>query len=273
MTNDPAALRCAIFLDLDNLLSGLRDGAGPEYALRFAENPADWLEPLLAGQPRRALLRRCYMNPAGYLEDHTGNRVRFGEFRHALLAAGFEVVDCPRVTRLKNAADVRITLDVMDAVAAPVRYDEFILLSTDADFVPLLLRLRALDRRTRLVAHPKLGGIVRGAADEVIGLDTVADWLGWVPGAADARPDAEDAFGDDEAEDVLAVVRDIMAEAQGPVHLPHLGQMVRARTGQTLRGSEFGGHGTLEDMLAALGLLREEGPGGGWVKRPDQVNL
>jgi uncharacterized LabA/DUF88 family protein len=258
-------LKSALFLDLDNLLSGLRDGAGPETALRFAENPAAWLDRLSEG--RRFLLRRCYMNPAGYLEDG-GQRVRFAEFRWAFMSAGFEVVDCPRLTRLKNAADVRIALDAMDALAAPARYDEFTLLSTDADFVPLLLRLRAADRRTRLVAHPEVGRIVRAAADDVIGLDEVASWLGWRPGQAE-----EDRSGFGEEDDLMQVVRDIMAEAQEPMHLPHLGQLVRARTGQTLRGSDFAGHGSLDAMLAALGLEREDGPGGGYVKRPDQAIL
>ena len=80
-------LRSAIFLDFDNLISGLRDGAGPEVALRFADQPEVWLERLLGDRPRRALLRRCYMNPAGTLEDGEGSRVRFSEFRWSFMAA------------------------------------------------------------------------------------------------------------------------------------------------------------------------------------------
>ncbi|MBS7812547.1 NYN domain-containing protein [Roseococcus pinisoli] len=257
-------LRSAIFLDFDNLVSGLREGAGSEAALRFAQQPELWLERLLADRPRRALIRRCYMNPAGML-DHDGSRFRYADFRWAFMASGFDVVDCPKLTRLKNAADVRIALDAMEAMLSPTHLDEFTLLSTDSDFVPLLLRLRAADRRTRLVAHPEVGRIVRSAADEVIGLDVLAGWLGW-----QASPEPGEAFGETTATDLLGVVRDIMMEAQDPVHVPHLGQMVRDRTGWTLRGSDFAGHGTLDALLkAAGGFIRQDGPGGGHVLRPE----
>ena len=260
-------LRSAIFLDFDNLLSGLRDGAGAEYALRFAEQPEIWLERLLNDRPRRALMRRCYMNPAGALDDGSGSRVRYSEFRWAFMAAGFEVMDCPKLTRLKNAADVRIALDAMEAMLSPnTRYDEFILLSTDSDFVPLLQRLRAADRRTLLVAHPEVGRVVRAAADEVIQLDMLASWLGWKP-PREPGP----AFGTEI--DLLPIVRDIMQEAEGPVHVPHLGKMVRDRTGVSLRDSGFAGLGSLDAMLAAAGgFIRQEGPGGGHVLRAEWLD-
>ncbi|WP_421993950.1 NYN domain-containing protein [Roseococcus sp.] len=258
-------LRTAIFLDFDNLVSGLRDGAGSEVALRFAQQPEIWLERLLEDRPRRALLRRCYMNPAGVLDDEAGSRFRYGEFRWAFMAAGFEVIDCPRLTRLKNAADLRIALDAFETMLGAAPCDEFMLLSTDSDFVPLLVRLRAADRRTRLVAHPEVGRIVRAAADEIIGLDVLAGWLGW-----QASPEPGEAFGAASPADLLAVVRDIMTEAQDPVHVPHLGQMVRNRTGQTLRGSDFAGYGSLDALLtAAGGFIRRDGPGGGHVLRPE----
>lgn len=262
MTDEP--LRTAIYVDFDNVVSGLREGAGPEWALRFAESPETWLAWLMEGAPRRALIRRCYMNPAGWLESDAGERRYFSGFRHAFQAAGFEVVDCPRLTRMKNAADLRIALDIMDALANPhVRIGEFALLSSDSDFVPLLLRLRAADRLTRLVAHPDLGRVVRAAADEVLGLDTLAGVLGWR-----AAPEAP--FGHVEPEEILAVVRDAMAEAQEPMHLPTLGKIVLERTGQTLRGSDYAGFGSMEAMLeAAGGFLRQEGPGGGYVLRPE----
>ena len=260
MADADPALRCAIFVDFDNMVSALREGAGPEVARRFAEAPEQWLGWLGQGQPRRMLLRRCYMNPAGYLEDADGVRRYFSAFRHAFMAAGFEVVDCPRLTRLKNAADLRIALDVMDALHSPMaRIDEFTLLSSDADFVPLLLRLRAADRATRLVAHPDVGRVVRGAADEVVGVDMLAEALGW------QRP-----LADPEGEAVTEAVRAAMQAAGGPVHLPDLGQVVLERTGLTLRGSDYAGHGSLDALLeAAGGYVRQDGPGGGYVLRPE----
>jgi hypothetical protein len=258
------ALRTAIFLDFDNVLSGLREGAGVEVARRFAEAPEDWLGWLMQGTSRRALVRRCYMNPAGYLEEADGLRRYFSSFRFAFQAAGFEVVDCPRLTRMKNGADLRIALDVMDALQSPLaRIDEFTLLSSDSDFVPLLLRLRAADRATRLVAHPDLGRVVRAAADEVIGIDALAQALGWQPATG-----PQEVFGPDLRQAILTVIRDVMTEADGPLHLPDLGQIVRDRTGETLRGSDYAGFGSVDAMLeAAGGFVRQDGTGGGYVLR------
>jgi hypothetical protein len=202
------------------------------------------------------------MNPQGYLEDAEG-RTYFGGFRRAFMAAGFEVVDCPPLTRFKNGADLRIALDCMDALAGPV--DEFTLLSTDSDFVPLLWRLRAADRATRLVAHPDLGRVVRAAADEVLGLDQLAEALGWRPEGG-----ADEMFGHDARAAVLAAVREAMEEATQPVHLPALGKAVLERTGQSLRATDYAGLGSMDALLeAAGGYVREDGPGGGHALRPE----
>jgi hypothetical protein len=256
----------ALFLDFDNVLSGLREGAGAAIARRFAAEPAAWL-PFVAGEASRCLIRRCYLNPAGYLEAPDGDRVWFGEFRWAFQAAGFEVVDCPRITRLKNGADIRMALDMLDAMASPLaRIDRFVLMSTDADFVPLLLRLRAADRRTRLVAHPEVGRILRAAADEVIGLDELARHLGW------ASEDEGETFGEDTAAAVQEAARQILAEAQAPLHLPHFGKMVRDRTGRSLRETRYGGLGSLEALLEQSGFVRVDGPGGGLAARPEWLD-
>jgi hypothetical protein len=255
---DPAS---ALFLDFDNVLSGLREGAGAAIAHRFAAEPDAWLS-FVAGEASRCLIRRCYLNPAGYLEAPDGDRVWFGEFRWAFQAAGFEVVDCPRITRLKNGADIRMALDMLDTLASPLaRIERFVLMSTDADFVPLLLRLRAGDRRTRLVAHPEVGRILRAAADEVMGLDALARHLGWAS--------QDETFGEDVAAAVQEAARQILAEAQAPLHLPHLGKLVRDRTGRSLRETRYGGTGSLEALLAQSGFVRVEGPGGGVAARPE----
>jgi uncharacterized LabA/DUF88 family protein len=258
-------MRCAIFLDFDNVVLGLREGAGLETALRFAQEPEAWLAWLAGERKRRFLIRRCYMNPAGFLEEAPGLRHYFGQLRRAFMGAGFEVVDCPKMTRMKNAADVRLALDVMDSLAGAASIDEFTLMSTDADFVPLLLRLRAQDRRTRLVAHPEVGRTVSASADEVIGLDELARALGWSPEQEEAEP----SFGQDAGEAILHAVREVLGEASAPVPLPDLGQEVRRLTGLSLRETAYGGYGSIEELLeAAGGFVRTDGPGGGWAGRP-----
>lgn len=259
MTDTP--LRAAIFLDFDNMVSGMAMLAGPGLAEEFAAEPLAWLRPLMDG-PRRTLLRRCYMNSSAFIPREDQTRAYFGEFRHSFMAAGFEVVDCPPLTRLKNGADIRMTVDVMDTLASSTRFDEFNLFSSDSDFVPLLLRLRAADRRTRLVAHPRVGAIVRAAADEVRTLDEIAEWL--APQGHDPyRPAVQ-------PQEVLDTVGAIMAEARGPITLASLGSQLALRTGLKMRDSNYGGRGSIDAMLEAVGgLVRQEGPGGGFVLREE----
>jgi uncharacterized LabA/DUF88 family protein len=52
------------------------------------------------------------------------------------------VIDCPPLTsQNKNGADIRMVMDILDALNHQTRFNEFILLSSDADFTPLLTRL------------------------------------------------------------------------------------------------------------------------------------
>ena len=74
--------------------------------------------------------------------------------RHHFLRAGFEVVDCPPLTaQLKNSADIKMVMDVLDFLKHQTYFDEFVLLSGDADFTPVLHRLRAHARRTVVYAN------------------------------------------------------------------------------------------------------------------------
>ena len=108
-----------------------------------------------------------------------------------LTSAGFEVVDCPALTaRGKNAADIRIVLDVVDAMSGVVRYDEFVIVSSDSDFTPLMHRLRAADRRVVAVAAETSSSAYLSVVDEVL---TTGDLLGLIntPVEADVSPENE----------------------------------------------------------------------------------
>ena len=74
--------------------------------------------------------------------------------RHHFLRAGFEIVDCPPLTQqLKNSSDIRMVMDVRDYLTHDTYFDEFVILSGDADFTPVLHRLRAHARRTVIFAN------------------------------------------------------------------------------------------------------------------------
>src|SRR3954462_12066147 len=155
--SSPVTLRTAIFVDFDNMFLGL-NGMDSDAAEAFATNPGRLLSWLAEGESedgpfrRRFLLKACYLNPE-----------TFRRYRGFFVSAGFRVVDCPSLTqRGKSAADIHLVLDVVDALAHATRFDEFILCSADADFTPLMTRLRANDRRTVMVAAG--GGAARRPA-------------------------------------------------------------------------------------------------------------
>lgn len=161
-------MRSALFVDFDNVYSGLAR-LGVAYADAFARNPSRWLQWLTDALPtpeagadsapkRRILVRRCYLNPEPY------KRYRLGFSR-----AGFEIVDCPPMTSAgKTSTDIHMVLDMVDVLQAQTRYDEFIVFSADADFTPLLRKLRREDRRTTVFAAGATSAAYDASADLMI---------------------------------------------------------------------------------------------------------
>jgi hypothetical protein len=123
-------------------------------------------------EPRRILLRRCYLNPDKFRRHRTG-----------FVRTGFSVHDCPPLTtRGKNAADLWMAVDILDAIAHPTGFEEFIILASDADFTPVLLRLREHDRRTVLINDQVMAAALRAACDLVVPQDRfMAEALGLPP--------------------------------------------------------------------------------------------
>ena len=168
-------VRAALYLDFDNVFSGLFR-LDPGAAIRFAENPGTWLEALegrqTSGGPRRWLVRRCYLNPAGSVAnpdaDPGSARLYFSRFRPYFTRAGFDVVDCPRLTTTKNGADIRIVVDALEALRSETAYDEFVVASGDSDMTPLLVRLRAADRLTTIVSPADAAEAFTSVADRLV---------------------------------------------------------------------------------------------------------
>ncbi|MFC7540642.1 NYN domain-containing protein [Siccirubricoccus deserti] len=274
----PEPRRAALYLDFDNVFSTLA-GLDEAVAWHFASDPGRWLAALAAGlggdRPRRLLVRRCYLNPAGWTEPEPGGplaswlgqpRLYFSRFRADFTRAGFEVVDCPRLARLKNGADIQMALDIADALHHPTRFEEFLILSGDSDFTPLLHRLRAHDRLSLLAAQGVSAQALRAAADAVIPLVDLAETALPEDRAAPAEPPKLEAGAaappPDPAEPaaqraaILALLRQEVAGAPGPLHLPALGKRIHLALGGWVRASRFGGAGTLAKLLEGRRIWR-----------------
>ena len=156
------ALKSALFVDLDNILIGLRklDAAAAE---AFGKDPSSWVDWLARGEDQGGLLRRflvkyVYLNPA-----------TFSMYRAFFTRNGFRVMDCPSLTSQgKNSADIYMVIDILDALNGPERYDEFVIASGDADFAPVLHRLRSRDRFTTVLTAGLSAASYRAVCDRVI---------------------------------------------------------------------------------------------------------
>jgi len=170
--SNPPHIRSAVFVDFDNIYLGLQR-EDPNAAEQFATNPSHWLqwlqEKLLNStgdegvrQKRKILFRRCYLNPS-----------QFGRFRPYFTRSAFEVVDCPPLTSGgKTSADIQMVMDILDALGHATRFEEFIILSGDADFTPMLLRLSKHDRRSAVLAIGPASVAYKAACDLLIDQDT-----------------------------------------------------------------------------------------------------
>lgn len=168
LVSSAAPIKSALFVDFDNIYIGLSK-SDPAAAERFASDPYRWLAWLEKGLPlhgdgqaarsRSILVRRCYPNPdAG-----------FRRFRSFFTSAAFSVTDCPTLTRTgKNSSDIYMVMDILDLLNHKTYFDEFIIFSGDSDFMPVLLRLRAHDRRTTTLAIDFMPPAYKAACDLVI---------------------------------------------------------------------------------------------------------
>lgn len=159
-------IHSALFLDFDNVFITLQKDSA-ELARRFALKPQIWLKAVEQqlglpegdeGPVRRLLIRRCYAAPKTI--DHS--RINFTR-------AGLEVVDCPPLTsHSKNGADISIVMDVMDSIARFPHIEEYVILSADADFVPVLHRLRKELKQSIIFASFDTASAYRNCADRTI---------------------------------------------------------------------------------------------------------
>lgn len=157
----------AVFVDYDNIYLSLKR-KNDEAAKRFARDAAVWTKAIETGalitstngptgsEQRRIVMNRCYGNPVPRRNqnDNSTDMNSFPFVRHHFLRAGFEIMDCPPLTaQLKNSSDIRMVMDVVDYLGHGTHFDEFVILSGDADFTPVLHRLRAHARRTVIFAN------------------------------------------------------------------------------------------------------------------------
>ena len=264
--------RTALLVDFDNIYSSLRS-VDPAAARIFATDPmrwSSWLEERLGAvgpdadetTPRVVLHRTCYLNPSTY-----------GNFRAYFTRAGFRVVDCPTLTQQgKNSADIHMVIDALDLLAHPTRYDEFMVLSLDADFTPLFQRLRSFDRRVIMLGSGPSAAALRNTCDYVIPdevfisealigeePDAVADVpllvapdpsaASGIPAVADGPPTAD---ADRMRRDLEEALLSMVTEAPEPLRMAFVASKLRARFGPDVTAGQWAGTGGFKAFVQSV---------------------
>jgi hypothetical protein len=251
MESRRAHVRSALFVDFDNVYTNL--GSSPSAAAKiFAAEPDRWLKwmeddmghvvPDATQQTQRhILLRNCYLNPEA-----------FGRFRAPFTRNAFRVVDCPPMTNQgKNSADIYMVLDIIDALQHPTTFDEFILLSADADFTPVMTRLRAYDRRTILLASGPSASSLRNACDLAIPKEVfLAEALGVDLAAQPAAPTQVAGPADQNVlrAQMRAALVEVMEAAPVPIPMATASQRILDAVPEALN-SGWGGHTSFKKFV------------------------
>ncbi|WP_433794427.1 NYN domain-containing protein [Actinoplanes sp. CA-252034] len=257
-------VRAALYLDFDNVFSALIR-QDPDVAVQFAEEPGNWLSRLATSLtvegPRRWLILRCYMNPGGWVphpDPASGlQRLYYSRFRPFFVNAGFEVIDCPRLTHTKNAADIRMVVDAVDALADQVTYEEFVIASGDSDMTPLLVRLRRSDRRTTIVSPADAALAFTSVADRLITSQELLELVQGEP--VESEEDVPVVVpGEPESEASYEQFRDLVTwrftAAPGPLNLASLAHDLRRQLGTGVDSTNWFGFGGFVRALESLRL-------------------
>ena len=256
----------ALFIDFDNIYISLL-GRDRFAATHFATNPIAWTSALLegvlstsaidvAGNPprRRMIIARVYGNPVMKTRD----RSSFAFVRSHFMHAGYEVVDCPPLTnQLKNGSDIRMVLDMRDLIDHNPQIDEFVIMSGDSDFVPILLRLRAHNRRTMIFGARQTARSYTSLADEIITEEALVSFLHMSAGKPAPRLPGSSASAiptDPLAEARREIIEEVTRIVEGsdkPVPMELLATSVRNAVGlKRTIDTRWAGHGQFSLLLA-----------------------
>ncbi len=265
----------AVFVDYDNIYLSLKR-KNEEAAKRFARDAGVWTKAIESGalitstngafasEPRRIVMNRCYGNPVPRRNqsDNSTDMNSFPFVRHHFLRAGFEIVDCPPLTaQLKNSSDIRMVMDVVDFLGHGTHFDEFVILSGDADFTPVLHRLRAHARRTVIFANDYTAAPYTAISDgEVREADLIALLLEY-QGEIAAAPPAPAIAGPKPAQmteaeremlrrEIIADVVEAVRSAPQPVPLEVLAdRAVRTMGHERTVATSWAGAGGFRELL------------------------
>ena len=152
------------------------------------------------------------------------------------MRSGFQVVDCPPFTATgKNGADIQMVMDILDALEHKTSFDEFILLSGDSDFTPVLLRLRAHDRRTMILTAGLSAAAYRAACDVILTEEM------FVEHALRIQRSSQRLESGSLCRKAADFIRELVENSDSPIVSARVAQMLIGEFGEELKGSQWDG--------------------------------
>jgi hypothetical protein len=264
----------ALYVDFDNIYTRLAE-QDAELGRAFGSMPHRWVRWLEMhalrilygeGVRRRILKRMCYMNPQCYQE-----------FRPFFIRAAFQVVDCPPLTHQgKTSADIHLVMDCMDDLSHSTRFEEFIILSGDADFTPMLIRLQEHARRTLVLSVGHAAPAYTAAASWRIREDWFVQQAllddSRESASADIVRNAESSRPREKNRRMAEQVKRLVSEASAPLSFHSLEQILRKSREMA---DEFNGESPFSVLLEQmdLGTLEISRLGEGHVYDPERHEL
>jgi uncharacterized LabA/DUF88 family protein len=150
-------IKSALFIDFDNIVQIV----GRE----FAESVPHWLAWLEDGQFEEFERKRVFETKHVYWNSH--NEVH----RKTFESWGFEAQTCPhRIRSKKSSADMVIAIDVIETIFDKKNIEEFVLLSTDTDFVTLVDKLGEFDKKAIVSANERIPTVYTVFSDHADGV-------------------------------------------------------------------------------------------------------
>ena len=241
-------------MDFDNFIGGMDGGSVSSQMLRtLLNNLISGVDKPPFKEGRRFLKQRAYINSKGRNPNDKGegSQIFLDDCYHALTEAGFEVVDCRNVGRtVKSNADVRIAMDIgMSLSGSGALLAEFIMVTGDADFAPVLQAIRAQDRWATLINSQSNASLaLTTLADHYINEKTTYQLMGLLE---ISLAESEKIESLDQAKEVaVGYVTDLLANSEVAIPLPSLGVALRQKIGSDfIDDSDWLGYGKLVVFL------------------------
>lgn len=207
--------------------------------------PADKIEAILAEVARHgtAHVRRAYGNWT------KPNLKKWEAMLHPYAIQPIQLYD---YSKGKNASDIAMVIDAMDLLASE-RMQAFAIVSSDADFTPLVMRLRSAGRKVygfgeNKTPEPFVNACSQFTYVEALGAAAVAEDAQ----AAVAPMDAKKLRGDTRLVNMLRSAIDSESDDDGWATLSAVGKQVR---NQASFDSRNYGYGKLVQLVEAIGLF------------------